>query len=51
VTVPSNFAIAQSAQAKDGLEVLEKARNFSVAPMMERDGRGRNALNLWALDE
>jgi tRNA-dihydrouridine synthase A len=35
VTVPSNFAIAQPVPAKDGLEVIDKARKFSVAPMME----------------
>jgi hypothetical protein len=51
VTVPPNFAIAQPVQAKDHFEVIDKARKFSVAPMMECDGRGRNALNLWALDE
>jgi hypothetical protein len=50
VTVPPNFAIAQPVQAKDHFEVIDKARKFSVAPMMECDGRGRNALNLWALD-
>jgi hypothetical protein len=51
MTVPPNFAIAQPAQAKDSLAMIDKARKFSVAPMMECDERGRNALDLWALDE